>query len=84
MTTSGSVSNIFVIVLFAFVPQPKSPAATKLNSDSFVSAVPNVYFTKIPNVLNPNETNTTINNRKIFFLKDLKLENKDILHSSYV
>ena len=77
MTASGSLSNIFVIVLFAFMPQPKSPAATKLKSDSFVSAVPNVYFTKIPNVLNPNETNTTINNRLIFFLKELKLENKD-------
>ena len=80
MTTSGSLCNIFVIVLFAFLPQPKSPAATKLNSDSVVSVVPNVYFT-IPNVVNPNETDTTTINKKIFFLKELKLENKDILHS---
>lgn len=83
MTTSGSLLSIFVIVLFAFLPQPKSPAATKLKFELFVSTAPNDLSIKIPNVISPNERNTTKNNCKLLFLSDFEVENKSksILHS---
>jgi hypothetical protein len=83
MTTSGSRTNIFVIVLFAFLLQPKSPAATKLKFKLSVPAVPSTTSTKIPNVINPNEKITTKNNWEKLLLDGLKVKknkSKSILH----
>ncbi len=84
MTTSGCRTNIFVIVLFAFLQQQKSQDAPKLKYKLSPATEPNTYSTKIPSVINANENNTTKNSWKILFLDDLTVNKSKSIYTPYV